>query len=65
MPRRTLVVTAYLLRFNLIVPSATSEHLTGSARSSSRLSLRHAFAAAATLEATRHPTRMHQRLLGF
>ena len=28
------------LRFNLIVPSATSEHLTGSARSSSRSSLR-------------------------
>jgi hypothetical protein len=32
MPRRTLVVTAYLLRFNLIVPSATSEHLTDGER---------------------------------
>src|SRR6266436_2702781 len=36
MPRRTLVVTAYLLRFNLIVPPATSEHLTGSARGDCR-----------------------------
>ena len=50
---------------DLIVPSATSEHLTEAGVRAADRRRGHALAAAADLEATRCSTRMHQRLLGF